>query len=50
MSSKVRNIGTVITETKTAQNVLENSCQAISDMFDGLKTNSETGEKDNGFK
>ena len=37
ISSKVRNLETVITETKTAQHVLENSCQAMSDLFDDAK-------------
>lgn len=34
---KVRNWETAIAETKTAQSVLENSCQAISEMFAGLE-------------
>jgi hypothetical protein len=37
ISSTVRNLETVITETKTAQNVLENSCQTMSDLFDDAK-------------
>lgn len=37
ISSKVRNLEKVITETKTTQYILENSCQAMSDLFDNAK-------------
>ena len=37
MSSKVRELETLVTETVKSQKQLETSCQALSDMFDDVK-------------